>query len=269
MSAQALSSARAQQERRTGRRAPVRTVGCVGHLNRQWEELNQLPATIYEVAAWVRSADGLLDGCATLVDVQERTYRLNSAETDVVLRMLIARAQAGEETAGRAVLQVMLGAICRMALRGYRRPRGYGEDEVVLQRAVGHMWELIINYPLERRSKVTANLTMDLLHRLTSESQAEQRRLDVEVSIDDVRLQSLSGEQPASSYTEVLGVLAWGVDAGVISKDEASMLVRVYAPGPEDEASPRAVADAMGINWPTLRQRCRRVVRRLAYAVAS
>lgn len=263
---------------------PTHAQLVVDRLNLEWAEMEDHRRP----AAW-KQVPGLAP-CITLGHVYEhlRDGEGNSTRTgsaEAALLVLLEAFQDGHDPlAGRVVLQRFLGRAVSLCRRAYR-PRDCGvrgKFADLMDIAVASVWDAIATYPVaRRRTKVGANLAMEALARFT----AAVRLIDgpdapgalsdlpdgapgpeeaVETGLGPLS-PSVWGPDPG---VELLSVLAWGIDAGVISGEEASLLTRVYCPAP-DQPGGSAVAFELGISWVTVRKRCSRAIKRLAVAVQA
>ena len=74
----------------------------------------------------------------------------------------------------------------------------------------------------------------------------------------------------ACSDEQLVLLLAWGVRQGVVSLEDARLLLRLHSPDePGAAVSCREVADELGLGHAAVRQRASRATRRLAAAVAE
>lgn len=236
----------------------------VGQLNLEWSALRISPEGARAVARWAETAE-VLQGCTNLADIETRTAAADRQAADAVLLALLELTAADERLAGRTVLQLMLGKAVRIAAA----QTGRADRDLLEQLAVAALWDVIATYPItRRREKVAANLAMDTLRQVVKELAPGRQETPVE---PDTFGFGSSLEEPTEDAApvadlELLEILAWGVDNGAITRDEASLLVRVYCPEPGSEGG-AVVAAEFGLTWAAARQRCSRAVRRLAAAV--
>ena len=246
--------------------APGRTTTLItAQLNTEWTAMAHRPPP----ARWNIAA---LAACASLseaLDVLTHARRSRPETADTILIGLLDRhIVARDALAGRLVLQAMLGRAVNLARRAHRPGASgvRGDIDQLTAAAVAALWNGIATYPVQRRTrKVAVNLCMDALGAFTSA--LDDRAPTV---ADDHILQSgdaLFVQHTPTPATELLTTLAWGVDTGAISPDDASLLSRVYCPAPGDEGGALAVARELGLRPATVRQRCLRSTRRLASAV--
>ncbi|HEY9412691.1 MAG TPA: hypothetical protein VIP77_24165 [Jiangellaceae bacterium] len=255
---------------RTASGARRRTDGSVvGQLNLEWARLRVEPTAERAVLRWAEQAEAL-HGCRSLADIEARTAASSRPVADQILLALLELTAAGERLAGRTVLQLMLGKAVRIAAA----QSGRAERDLLEQLAVSALWDVIATYPItRRREKVAANLSMDTLRQVVAELAPDRQETPAEpesFGAGGSLMSELTGEASDGTGTvpdlELLDVLVWGVDQGVLSRDEAALLVRVYCPAPGSTGGAEAAA-AFGLSWPAARQRCSRAVRRLAAAI--
>ena len=233
----------------------------IGQLNVEWARLRNDPATVRTVTGWA-SRKPALAGAAGLVDIETRTTTSRQA-ADSVLLALLELAHDGDQLAGRTVLQLMLGKAVRIAASR----TGRTDRDTLEQLAVTALWDVIAAYPIDRRrQKVAANLAMDTLHQVVAELRHDRHETptDSDVLGRVVEDRGALGDGPADA--ELVEVVMWGVESGVIGREDAVLLVRVYCTG-ADNPGGAAVAAEFGLSWAAARQRCSRAVRKLAAAV--
>lgn len=224
--------------------------------------------------------------------------RLGAGDADEILHGLLAAYAAGSYPAGRTVLQCMLPAIKAIVRRSRRH---YPDVQDLEQEAMAAMWGAINRYDLGHSEKVAMRLHGTTLTYVVGDrapfahgTRASRAPGLTEIATEDNILELLERPDAAdpSSETcfslmsaslgptgEVLDVIAWGVDAGAITSEEANLLARLYAPDPDlpEYAEltsgrgnyQRRVAEELGLSHAALRQRASRAVRRLAEAVQA
>ena len=79
-------------------------------------------------------------------------------------------------------------------------------------------------------------------------------------------MQAVVGEIGPDS--DLLDVVAWALQQGAISHDEARLLVDTYLPDPPDTTQAQT-AERLGMNHATLRVRCHRIAAKVRDAVAA
>lgn len=243
--------------------------GIFTQLAQEWPRLAALPSMAATLRRWGRQEAALAD-TLDLGDLLDRIDGSHGVQEDELLLALVRLAQGGQQLAGRVVLQAMLPKLTRMV----RNTRPLSSDDFELEdrrhTAVAAFWEVLSGYPVSRRpSSVAGNLALDTLRELTGMRKApvdRPCRLAVEGSYDEPRLSSPG----LTSDADLLEVIAWALDVGAVTRDDAALLVRVYLPDPND--TPRgsgvaAAAEALGMSQATVRQRCSRARRRLIAAV--
>ena len=151
--ARALDPGRVQQHTR----------GLVGALNADWRRIAADPSARATVAGWASTVPAFA-GCAdpgAVVDAVTRGGR------DEVLLALLRLARDGEALAARIALQVMLGSAVRLARRTLAHAQGDLEES--LSRAVTALWQVVRDYPVERRTCRPADgISLDVLAALTA-----------------------------------------------------------------------------------------------------
>ncbi len=204
---------------------------------------------------------------------------------DEVLLALLRLARDGEALAARIALQVMLGSAVRLARRTLAHAQGDLEES--LSRAVTALWQVVREYPVERRTCRPADgISLDVLAALTAAGRSRQAEVpgglpaefaDIpQDEPEDVGRRSMfwAAAHPsaagACSDEQLVLLLAWGVRRAVVSVEDARLLLRLHSPRePSTTVSCRAVADELGLRHDALRQRASRATRRLASAVAD
>ncbi|RIQ12217.1 hypothetical protein [Jiangella rhizosphaerae] len=238
----------------------------INDLNREWLVLSERT-----VPAALATSPALAD-CATLGDALDRLFALEGDDLDqAYLDVLEAYIRGGCDLAGRLMLQRMLGRAVYVAHRAYLS-RGRGAITVgrngnasfsdLLTSAVAALWRVIATYPIERRrARVGANIAMDTLMYFNREDDngLDANPIDLTETLEDVHA-------PHNS-AEIVDVLAWGVEVGIIRHADADLLARVYCPQPGECDGGEAVAVELGISYTALRARCSRAIKRLAAAV--
>ncbi len=156
---------------------------------------------------------------------------------DATLLVLLTMAQAGEQLAGRTIVQALLGKLIRLAVLDQR---------VALDDLLACLWVRIATYPITRRpTSVAANLVLDA----RKDVLAEQRALRA--------VPGCPATDPDLSAVEVLDA---AVSLGLIDQRSREILISVYGDG----LGSAAAAGRHGTTATAIRWRCSRDVRRLA-----
>jgi hypothetical protein len=251
----------------------------VGRLNLEWARLSVAAESMASVDAW-GAVSPALSGAGSLEGVLSRVWQADVKARDEVLLALLELSLAGDQLAGRTVLQAMLGKAVRVAACAANRPDVRGDQEEALACAVSSLWLVIATYPIaRRRSRVAANLALDtvaLVQRGHTGS-SHFRRTYPETPFADLRTVGESVRQdlqPAEPHgppdAELFRLLAWAVRNDVLTLDEALLLIRVYTV--DEQGRPgdaRAIAQQEGLTWLALRQRCHRLARRVGNAAIA
>ncbi len=251
------------------------SAGIFVRLSQEWTRLGALPSVVHTLRRW-GTAEPILAGPASLGELLDRIDRTHGSAEDDLLLALLRLTQAGQQLAGRVLLQAMLPKIARM-VRTMRSTTS--EDRLIEDRrhiAVATFWEVLNAYPVHRRQTgVAGNLALDTLHQLTSGLRKPPADIPLDPDEAGERLALRCYQEPRlfgeglSADADLLEVIAWGVDVAAITSQEASVLVRVYLPDPRDRRRGAGVAQDLGISHAALRQRCSRARRQLIAAVRA
>ncbi len=220
--------------------------------------------------------------------------RRDPDEADRLLHALLTAHADGNVAAGRAVLQCMLPAVRAIVRRSRRH---YAELRELEAQAASAMWEAIATYDLAQITRVAMRLQGRTLTAVVGDRapHARGRRVGrvavaTEVPMRAEVFESLvaeSGERSETYFSltstslglvgEVLDLIAWGLDTGILDSSDAGLLTRLYAPDPalpeyaelmsHRGAYQRRIADELGLSHAAVRQRASRAVRRLVRAV--
>lgn len=272
---------------RVGDEVPERMRGIYADLVREWCRACELPANRHALVKWAHRESALRD-IHSLPEVLDAIDEAGPARTDELLLALIRLAQAGQQLAGRTVLQAMLP---KLKLMCWRTSGSTSDDwELHDRRQVGivEFWDVMMSYPVHRRPhKVAANLALDTLHRLTSASRGggfeevvfDPHRIDLdEVMAAQQQIEHPHFQDPTAAAADVadadelspdadlLEVMAWALEVRAIDSRDAALLVRVYAPSTGEPGGAGPVADELGLTPEAVRQRCSRARRALVEA---
>lgn len=178
---------------------------------------------------------------------------------DQALTFLISSAQTGESFAGRIVVQALLPKLVLIARSQLRADLSMDE---ALAGTIAGLWELIAEYPLDRRPHaVAANLVMDALKRLRQQLRPDAA-LGCALRLDATALAQTSAilfeattrtpdHSAGQDRDELVDVLTRAVELGAIRRSDARLLTRVYRHGQAAEC-----ATEMGISPGAVRKRC-------------
>ncbi|PSL01118.1 hypothetical protein CLV30_11553 [Haloactinopolyspora alba] len=231
----------------------------VGRLNSEWTELCAAPTNQATVSGWA-AVHGAIAGCADLRSVEAAVAGAAPEQADEILLALVRLGHDGDELATRTVLQLMLGKAVRIAASH----AGRDTRDNLEQATVTALWTVIATYPVERRHrKVAANIAMDTLRIVVGELAPRRHELPAGADIPHA-VAAQPTQIPAD--LELLELLAWAVDTGAVSAQEATLIVDIHAPAPGQRGGADAAA-RHGFAWPAARQRVSRAVRRIARSV--
>lgn len=238
--------------------------GTVARLNAEWSTLGDDAAAATAVGAWAAQYETLA-GCASLADIEGAAADATPADTDRILLTLLGLCHDGDVLAGRVVLQLMLGKAVRIAAAYAARD----SRENLEHAAVTALWTVIATYPTARRpARVAANIAMDAVHAVSVELAHRRAESPTEPGV----LSEVCSDRSASSSDpadlELIELLAWAVDQGVVTTADATLIVDIYAPAP-GETGGAAAAVRHEMSWPAARQRASRAVRKITSAIRA
>lgn len=220
----------------------------VDQLNHEWSTL--VATSDSAVATWAADV-AELSSCIRLGDVHIAIRH----SPDRALAFLISRFQAGDELAGRTVLQSMLGKLVRMARTGIASTTSDALDDLVTQ-----MWCQIAIYPLANRpNRIAANLAWDAFKWARKEwlaashiNQATAKATDLAAFLDRIEMGSPPPEPTAERVIDA------ALAMGIITDTTHAVLKAVY--GPECLTGELA-ARRWGCTPAAIRTRCKDAVR--------
>lgn len=274
------------------------------HADEVWESpLTALQSRLRHPSA-VRKFDRALERWSrTAVALAETLSRESLAQVlatrdyethDRVLHALLERAATAERdgvTAAEIVLSAMLPAVpgitgrviraLRIATSSGGARRGVtgggasaGEVNADVQAAViGHVWEQIRCFPLHRRHHVAANLVREAQRAALRSFGVDHVQTAAEVvSVDDDAFRGVLAEPECevSASEEVLSVLSWAVERGVLDEQGKTVLTcRFFGDrtGRDGVATDRQVGEQLGVSQPTVTRWRNRAISRLSDAV--
>ncbi|GAA1435918.1 hypothetical protein GCM10009616_34360 [Microlunatus lacustris] len=239
-------------------------------LIQEWVHVNTLTSSTVAAARWGR-LEPVLAGHARPADLVDAVDSATCEEQDSMLLALMRLTQAGHQLAGRVVLQLMLPKLGRMTNRtsGTTSDNAWSEDRRHI--AVAEFWDVVATYPVSRRTrKVAANLALETLRRLTAATRGPRPDLPVDEQDLHRALPSTAADQHShtnelTTEADLVQVISWAVNTGVLTADDGRLLHLVYLSGTNggrDDA-----ATQYGLTAAAVRQRCSRARRRLVVAV--
>lgn len=222
------------------------TRNLVDRLNHEWAALVLDDAV--SLIGWAQTCSAL-SSCRSLDDVLQAVR----SAPDEVLAFLIHRCQLGDGTAGRTVLQSMLGKLVKMSYTGVAAREPNALDDLVT-----HMWCQIALYPLSARPlRVAANLALDTL-----KAAHQDWRTGAEVPVPTTAVvNALDAGQVAAGFSTTPSAEHL-IDAahrlGLITSTTRDILVAVYGP---EGLSGSVAAERWSCSPAAIRTRCKEAVR--------
>lgn len=196
----------------------LRVAPLMTRLNDEWERIHSAREHLF--------GDLGTHSCGHILN--EIRAAKNEAQ-DHLLYELLTLARGGDKISERVLVQLLIPVAQRMA----HRVRTLGDMDRAdrVGYAISKAWELIGRYPLDRRKKVHANLTMELLSMLApKKTQYDLLVADRTTPVADEVLEAVAGEwsNPAVPF-EVLAhrLFTWAIDTGVLTREETALLARV------------------------------------------
>jgi len=237
--------------------------GVISQLLQDWDERLS-----------VRTHDFGPLGTRSCQDVLLELRASESAEQDLLLHALLSLAAAGDQVSEDLVLYFMLPKASHFT-RSCAALRMQPHADAAAA-AVGAMWEAIRTYPLHRSSSVRGNLGLNALSIITRSLGAGLQKGSEEYPTADDMLEDallrdggVASLEPAwgdDSFHDLVTVLTWAADSGVLTRDEVSLLARCDL---GDKAEREDLADQLGINFQSLTRRVHRVRSKLVEAVQA
>jgi hypothetical protein len=244
----------------------------IDDLDREWTDLVRSAGFVADTESWLDRWPALRPYFRT--DARPASARLDRTQADEILGALLAEHSAGSYPAGRMVLQCMLGAAVTIARRCQGRFPTY--DDAIAE-TVTALWTAIATYEADRTDRVAGRLHFAVLEAVAGRRTIKVADHEVPLPFDvlDAHALMLESAGPALDGThqlgvtgEVLEVIAWGIDAGALTADDAALITRLYVADDTGSTPDGAtLAAELGVSHPALRQRAHRAVRRLAQAV--
>ncbi len=225
------------------------TADHVSNLDRDWRRLVRgiLPQRL---RAWARSEPALAAFPEPTRLIAFLRSDASAPSKDKVLRPLV-RIARDEPLAARVVLEALAPGLTRLAERVIFDERDRDELWALI---LGHAWQQIRSYPLERRpAKIAANLILETRRAALAEFTRDRHRRR------DLPPRPLSERAALPTSADVDTLLARAVAAGAISADEAELILRTRI----DEVPLRQVAAERKLGYHTLNVRRLRAEKRL------
>jgi hypothetical protein len=250
---------------------------ALDRLNADWSDTQSSPYATDQIKRW--SYRWLaLSGCETPEDVLKACYRFDDSTDAVLLTLLriVHGRYEGRDLAARLVLQSLLGP----AVRDYlpRFSRAFDDPGEAASALIAALVETIATYPLDERTRVKRRLLTRTGTALRREARAFDRidrktqalRDRREVPCDPVALGEVfddADEDATDPLVEATEALAAAVRREAISLEDARLVARHHLAA--DPAPYAELADELHISEAAVRQRCSRIVRRVAASTAA
>lgn len=234
----------------------------------EWVELHGSPSVRRTLARWVRRHP-VLSGLADPGAIVDHVDAAGPDTCDEVMIALLELAQAGQQLAGRVLLQMMLPALecLTRRTRGGSTDATWAEDQRHI--VVAEFWGVITAYPVgRRRQKVAANLQKETLRAVV-----QPRAHRVEEVLTDEPLGTIGTDAFVDRIVDPIGiessieeVVGWALDRAIVTAAEADLLLRLCRSDQLNGSHP-AVAAELGCSPAALRQRSSRAKRKLVDGV--
>jgi hypothetical protein len=250
---------------------------ALDRLNADWSNTQSSPYATYQIKRWSYRWLALA-GSETPEDVLKACYRFDDSTDAVLLTLLriVHGRYEGRDLAARLVLQSLLGP----AVRDYlpRFTRAFDDPGEAASALITALVETIATYPLTERTRVKRRLLNRTGTALRREARAFDRidrktqalRDRHEVPCDPVALGEVldDADEPAPDpLVEATEALAAAVRRQAISLEDARLVARHHLAA--DPAPYAELADELHISEAAVRQRCSRIVRRVAASTTA
>jgi hypothetical protein len=159
-------------------------------LTQEWVHLNHLPSTSRTLRHWARN-EPVLAGFQRPGDIVDAIDQAANEGKDQLLLALVRTFQAGQQLAGRIIVQALLPKLAKLTQNGGIAPRlssgapsQWRED--CRHIAIAELWRTMADYPAERRTqRVAANLVLDTLHIVTGVQERQHELPFDPTTVDD------------------------------------------------------------------------------------
>ena len=245
---------------------------ALDRVNAEWAHTQASPQAETQVRQWARRWPALAD-CESPADVEAACYRFDESSDAALLTLLriMHGADVGRDLAARLVLHSVLGRAVREFLP--RLSRAFDESADAASALLAAAVEAIATYSVDEPRLVKRRLltrTGTLFRREARAFGRMDRRTQAvrgrsEIPCDPVTLGAAIdavAEPTPDPLVEATEALAAAVRRQVISREDARLVARhhlIESPVPYAE-----LADELGISEAAVRQRCSRIVRRVA-----
>lgn len=269
-------------------------------LTREWAALHGQVGTTATVRRWGRT-EPVLSPYSRPGDIVDAIDAADHEETDALLLALIRLFHAGQQLAGRIVLQALLPKLVKINQQvtiDTAVTDSWNEDR--RHTTVAEFWSVLADYPVARRvERVASNLVLNTLHQVTEPLRAKPRVamthpdplprftgsrisrtadagswLHVHTQVEPDPAHDLADELSDSlcADADLRRVTTWALNKNVITKEEARLLTVVYLSDLSDETKRcrfDIAAEQLGLSEPAIRKRCSRIARKLTTAIRT
>lgn len=250
---------------------------ALDRVNAEWAHTQASPQAETQVRQWAQRWPALAD-CESPADIETACYRFDESSDAALLTLLriVHGADEGRDLAARLVLHSVLGRAVREFLP--RLSRAFDESTDAASALLAAAVEAIATYSVDDARLVKRRLLTRIGTLFRREARAfgrmDRRTQAVcgrsEIPCDPVTLGAAIdavAEPTPDPLVEATEALAAAVRRQVISREDARLVARhhlVESPVPYTE-----LADELGISEAAVRQRCSRIVRRVAAGVVA
>lgn len=175
---------------------------------------------------------------------------------DRLAHELVQLAKSGHSAADQLLLVAMLPRVVHLTRtsRGLRALRVRDAQAI----ALGAMWEAIRIHPDTRPVAVLHRLGLDALGIITRTHSTAEKLPEVAMAPDTLGLlqESLQQEASTSTLEDLATLLRWGVDSGVVTRDDVRVIAAVDLGAAGDR---EALAAELGVAPASLTRRAHRI----------
>jgi hypothetical protein len=210
------------------------------------------------LSRWRRECPELTDApIRTLAELKGLVHRLPADRADEVLRYLVVEAQHEDSLALLAVIVCLAPGIRSLAAR-----TSIGCDEAMSELALG-----ILDFPVERRTRVAAGLLLDARNRLHRHHQRQRQLCSLdEATLAESRRPRLpeDPQEARPAAQRVVQIVCQAHRAGILNHADAQLILHTRIGGHQVQP----IATELGLSTTAAYQRRSRAEARLSELVA-